>query len=331
MTMYERKYYVGFDIHEEEFYGTVMNKQGDIITKGPVKYSKEGILSFLGCFPSTDMIIAIEACGLARGVYKLLTELGYETVLANPAKIKSLPGSNKTDPIDSKRLADLLRVGYLPITYMPSEDIIKLRDISRHRSQLVRMRAMTKVRIKSYLSRDGKKFPGKWNKDTLAKLEEMDPMLANFVNLIKLLNEQISNVEKTIKQISRYNYKLKLLTTIPGIADVSAMVILGEIGDIKRFNNPKSLVKYAGLCPGTSQSGKKSHDIVCNANNKWLKGMITEVSGRGALLDDRYIRHYVRINKRKGFKVARRSVARKMMTDIWYILTKEEPFRKSES
>ena len=331
MTVFDRKYYVGFDIHEVNFYGTVMNKQGDIITKGPVKNSKEGIQSFLGSFPSTDIIIAIEACGLARGVYRLLTELGYETVLANPAKIKSLPGYNKTDKIDSKKLADLLRVGYLPITYMPSEDIIKLRDISRHRSQLVRMRAVTKVRIKSYLSRDGKKFPGKWNKNTLTKLKEMDPMIANFVGIIEVLNEQISHVEKKIRQISTCNYKLQLLTTIPGIADISAMLILGEIGDIKRFNNPKSLVKYAGLCPGVSQSGQKSHDIICNANNKWLKGMITEISSRGAMLDRRYLRHYARVNKRKGFKVARRSVARKMMIDIWHILTKEEPFKRSES
>jgi transposase len=331
MAKLARKYNVGFDIHEEEFYGTVMDKEGNIITEGQVKYSKEGIQSFLGCFPSTDIIIAIEACGLARGAYKLLTELGYEVVLANPAKIKSSQGENKTDKIDSKRLADLLRVGYLPITYIPSEEIIKLRDISRHRAQLVRMRAMTKVRIRSYLSRDGKKFPGNWNKDTMAKLKDMDPMIANFVNIIELLNEQIHHVEKKIKQISSCNYKLKLLTTIPGIADISAMLILGEIGDIKRFNNPKSLVKYAGLCPGVSQSGKKSHNVVCNANNKWLKGMITEVSSRGAMLDRRYLRHYVRVKNRKGFKVARRSVARKMMTDIWHILTKEEPFKRSES
>ncbi len=331
MTNLARKYNVGFDIHEEDFYGTVMDKEGNIITEGPVKYSKEGIQNFLGCFPSTDIIIAIEACGLSRGVYKLLTELGYEVLLANPSKIKSIPGSNKTDPIDSKRLADLLRVGYLPISYMPTEDIIKLRDISRHRTQLVRMRTATKVRIKSYLSRDGKKFPGKWNKDTMVKLKDMDPMIANFVNIIELLNEQIYHVEKKIKMISSCSYMLQLLTTIPGIADISAMLILGEIGDIKRFNNPKSLVKYAGLCPGVSQSGKKSHDVISNANNKWLKGMITEVSGRAAMLDRRYLRHYVSVKNRKGFKVARRSVARKMMTDIWHILTKEEPFRRSES
>jgi len=331
MTIYERKYYVGFDIHEKDFYGTVMDKEGNIITKGPVKYSKEGIQCFLGSFPSTDIIIAIEACGLSRGVYKLLTELGYEVVLANAAKIKSIPGSNKTDPIDSKKLADLLRVGYLPVVYMPSDDIIKLRDISRHRSQLVRMRAENKVRIKSYLSRDGKKFPGKWNKDTFGKLKNMDPMLANFVNIIELLTEQINHVEKKIKMMSSCSYKLQLLTTIPGIADISAMLILGEIGDIKRFNNPKSLVKYAGLCPGISQSGKNSHNIICNANNKWLKWITTEASGRAAMLDRRYLKHFVRVKKRKGYGVARRSVARKMMTDIWHILTKEEPFRRSES
>ena len=331
MTTFERKYYVGFDIHEEEFYGTVMNKQGDIIAKGPVKNSKEGIQSFLGSFPSTDVIIAIEACGLARGVYRLLTELGYETVLANPAKIKSLPGSNKTDPIDSKKLADLLRVGYLPITYMPPEDIIKLRDISRHRTQLIRIRAVSKVRIKSYISRDGKKFPGKWNKETLAKLKEMDPLIADYVGIIELLNDKIYHLEKKIRMISSLSPKLQLLTTIPGIADISAMQIMGEIGDIKRFNNPKSLVKYAGLCPGVSQSGKKSHDIICNANNKWLKYMITEVSSRAAMLDKRYLRHYMSVKNRKDFKVARRSLARKMMTDIWHILTKEEPYRRSES
>ena len=122
-----------------------------------------------------------------------------------------------------------------------------------------------------------------------------------------------------------------LLTTIPGIAYVSAMQIMGEIGDIKRFNNPKSLVKYAGLCPGVSQSGKKSHNVICNANNKWLKYMITEVSSRAAMLDKRYLRHYMSVKNRKDFKVARRSLARKMMTDIWYILTKEEPYRRSES
>ena len=144
------KFYVGFDIHEKSFYGTIMDKHGEIIAEGNIKNSKEGIQSFLSFQPSTKFKIAIEACGLSRGVYKLLTELGYEVVQANPLKTSRIAAKKKTDKVDSKTLADLLRTGYLPKIYVPSDDILKLRDIARHRAKLVRMSAENKVRIKSY-------------------------------------------------------------------------------------------------------------------------------------------------------------------------------------
>lgn len=327
----EDKFYVGLDIHENSFYGTIMDKHGEIITEGNVQYSEQGIQNFLGHLPSTKFKIAIEACGLSRGVYNLLTDIGYEVVQANPLKTNRIAAKKKTDRVDSKILADLLRTGYLPLTYVPSEDISKLRDIARHRVRLVRMRSMTQVRIKSYLRRDGKKFPGGWSKDTMARLREMDPLIEHYVNIIEVINEQIKQVEKEIKMIARNKYYAVLLQTIPGIGEFSAILILGEIGDIKRFDNPKSLVSYAGLCPGVYQSGDTSYDVVDNANNKYLKWILTECAGRAATLDKRYMKHFARVKKRKGWKVARRSVARKMLTDIWYILTNDEPFRKSES
>jgi transposase len=327
----ENKYYVGFDIHESSFYGTIIDTRGEIITEGYVKNSKEGIQNFLGFVPSTKFKIAIEACGLSRGVYNLLTELGYDVVVANPVKTNRIAGKKKTDKVDSKTLADLLRTGYLPLVYVPSDEILKLRDIARHRIKLVRMRADNKVRIKSYLSRDRKKFPGGWSKDTLAKLREMGPLIENLVDIIEILNEQIKNIDKKIKSIARNNFRISLIQTIPGIGDISALLIYEEIGDIKRFDNPKSLVSYAGLCPGVYQSGDTNYTIMNNANNKYLKWILMECAGRAPIWDDRYMKHFTKVKSRKGWKTARRSLARKMITDVWHIMKNEEPYRKSES
>jgi transposase len=327
----EDKLYVGFDIHEKGFVGTIMDLHGKIIAAGTVQYSKEGVQNFLGCFSSSKIKIAIEACCLWRGVFNLLTELGYDVVLADPLQTHRIAGKKKTDKVDSKTLADLLRTGYLPKVYIPSEEIIKLRDIARHRTRLVRLRVKLQLMIKSYMSRDGTKFPGNWNKDTYSKLKKINKMIKNFVEIIEVIDEQIKHVTGDIKHIASNKYSTQLLQTMPGIGEISSLMIAGEIGDIKRFNNPKSLVSYAGLCPGVYQSGEISHDVINNANNKYLKWILTECSGRASALDSRYMKHYARVKKRKGFKVARRSLARKMITDIWHMLTKEEPFRKSGS
>ena len=105
MNYPDKRYSVGLDIHEEDFYGNIMTKQGQEITEGPVKYSEQGVQNFLGFLPSTDVIIAIEACGISRAVHKLLTKMGYEVVVANPKKTHDIAGKNKTDRIDAKVIA----------------------------------------------------------------------------------------------------------------------------------------------------------------------------------------------------------------------------------
>lgn len=318
--------YAGLDIHAEKLYGTVLDEQGKIVVEGGLPYTREAVQSFFSGIPSSKLKIAIEACGIWRGAYRLLTELGYDVVLASPLKTHQIACKKKTDKVDSKILADLLRTGYLPEVYIPSEDVLKLRDIARHRARLVRIRAMLRCRVKAYLLRDGIKFRKGWSKENLEHLKELDPKIANFVRLIEATSEEIKQVTKEVNSIAGNRHLTSLLQTIPGIGRFSSLMILGEIGDIKRFENPKSLVSYAGLCPGIHQSGNKSHGVANRACNKWLKWVITECSGRATMLDSRYMRHYYRVKRRKGFKTARRSAARKMLTDVWYILMKEEPF-----
>ncbi|MDP6627931.1 MAG: transposase [Methanopyri archaeon] len=182
-------------------------------------------------------------------------------------------------------------------------------------------------KIKSFLLMNGTPYRGRWTLKDLETLKEVDSKVAGLVRLIESFNAEIKLVTKEVGKISRNGRRTSLLQTVPGIGEFSSLMIVAEIADIKRFSNPKSLVSYAGLCPGIHQSASKSHPVLKKACNKWLKWVMTECSGRAVMMNNRYMRHFYRVKKRKGFKTARRSVARKMLTDVWHILTKEEPYR----
>lgn len=306
-----------------------MRKDGTIDFGGTFPNTEKAAQCFLGSVPSPQVKIAIEACGLWRGVYNMLTGLGYNVVMANPYKTHQIVGAKNIDKVNSEVLADLLRTGYLPEVYIPTEDVLLLRDIARHRKRLVDQRKRLQCMAKSYLMREGIKFPKRWNKKTYEFFRNAHPYTAHFVNIIETINEQIKSVQKEINGIAHNIRLADLLQTTPGIAEFGSLMILGEIGNINRFSRPKKLVSYAGLCPGIYQSGAKSYSVEDRACNKYLKWIMYQCSGRAALMDTKYKKHYWRICKRKGEKTARRSCARKMLTDVWFMLRNEEPFHPS--
>jgi len=123
-----------------------------------------------------------------------------------------------------------------------------------------------------------------------------------------------------------------LLTSILGISYYSAMVIPTEIGEFSRFSNPKKLCNYAGLAPRTIQSGNHVyHGKIleeCNQHIKWILVQSTHVHIRYCQ-DSSITRHY-RVMKKKGKAKATVAASRKMLTIIWYMLTKGERFKYSD-
>jgi transposase len=143
------------------------------------------------------------------------------------------------------------------------------------------------------------------------------------------LKQEKKEAIKRIKKIAQNMKKTTMLTSMPGIAELSSLIILAEIGDIQRFSSPKELISHSGLCCGIYQTGSTERNIRNTTVNKWLKWIIYECSGRAIMLDQKFQKYYYKIKEKKGFKTARRATARKMLTIIWYILTKEDPYRAS--
>jgi transposase len=314
--------YGGIDIHKENLAGCIMDKDGNIKREHTFPSSKKAIEKFLCNISNSEITIAIEACGMWRGIHKILTELGYEVKLANPKKTHDIAGSKKMDKIDAKTLADLTRTHYLPQVWIPDEQTLQFRDLTRLRIQV-------QGKIRGYLLRKGTKYSKLSTEKTLIILAEEDPDIKNLVHVHQCLKQEEREVMRRIKRISQNMKETTMLMSMPGIAEFSALMILAEIGNIKRFPSPKELVSYAGLCSGIHQTGNTERTVHNTTVNKWLKWIIYECSGRAMMLDPRFQNYYYKTKEKKGFKTARRATARKMLTIIYYMLTNGEPYRAS--
>ncbi len=323
------KLYMGMDIHKEKLAGCIMNKNGEIKREHIFPSTKKALERFLLNIPSTDITIAIEACGMWRGVHQLLSDMGYPVKLANPKKTHDIACKKKTDKVDARILADLLRTHYLPEVWIPDKKTLGYRDITRHKSNLTRLRLQVLGKIRGYLLRKGVKYTKLSTEETLKHLEKQDPDIKNFVQVYRHIKKEEREVMRRIKRISQNKKETMLLMTMPGIAEFSALMIIAEIGDIKRFTSPKTLVSYAGLCPGIYQSGDTKKTVRNNMVNKWLKWIIYECSGRASMLTPKFQNYYYKLKEKKSFKTARRATARKMLTIIWYMLTRNETYQVS--
>lgn len=151
---------------------------------------------------------------------------------------------------------------------------------------------------------------------------------------IKLLLEQISLIEDHLKEIEQKmidisNRQEHYLTTITGISDVTACVILGEIGSIKRFDRPEQLVAFAGLDASVHQSGdfNSSRTRLSKRGSPYLRRAIWQAAFVASFHDPALSLHYQRLGKRgKAHGTAVGAVARKLTHIIFAILRDSKPY-----
>lgn len=326
--------YIGLDTHRETIHGTALDKSGEIIRSENFQNVKEVLCEFMKDFPTWNTVIAIEACNFWRGCYKILKEMGYTVKLANPVMCHKIAHEKKTDKVDSKILADLLRVNYLPEVYIPSDEINSLRDLTRHKMHFTRFKVKIQNKIKSCLSRNGISYEDDlWNKEGLQWLKELKNYeIDSFFSLYKSIIKEEDIIKEKIEKIAKNKKETILLETIPGVGYFSAALIYAEIGTLERFPTVKHLHAYAGVAPGIYQSGTKTRMPMRKSVNYWLKWITMQCAGRLTLKNTKPSKlrnYYFKIRDKKGWKTARKATARKLLTVIWYVLHEKNPYHES--
>jgi transposase len=281
----------------------------------------------------------IESMNGARFVHDTLELAGWDVAIADAVKVKGLaPLACKTDRIDALVLAELSRRDLVPAIWLPDPAVRGHREQARFRLHLVHHRVQLKNRIHATLIAFGHQCPtsdlfGAAGRQHLAELAFPEPWASDVtaaIELIDFVNDQIAVIEQDLRRQGATHRYVPLLMTAPGISWILGYTIAAEIGDITRFESPKKLCGYSGLCPRVYQSGNQDRrGKLTNNGPKHLRWALLEAAVHAAR-HPAYVHHYqrtkIRLGRQRGPKVARVDIARKLTEAIWHMLTTGAPF-----
>jgi transposase len=233
----------------------------------------------------------------------------------------------KTDAVDAKTLAHLLRADLLPEAYIAPRDLRDLRELLRHRAALTAMRAALKNRIHAILAKHGitrqhSDLFGKGGRQFLGELELREPPRRRLDSLLALIDDfdrEITATTKEIDQAAKADDRVEVLCQIRGVGRYTAMLIIAEVGDISRFPSARHLCSWAGLTPTVrSSDGKARLGRISRQGSPALRWALVEAAQKSTTGADRLREHFERISKRRGRKVAKVAVARHILTLSYY-------------
>lgn len=331
--------FAGLDVHSDKTVGTFLDGKGTLLKQEEVTTDEKGFGTLFESVKNCRVKAVFEASGNWTHIASLLRKHGVEAVMAHPLKVRAIASARiKTDKIDSRTLADLLRANLIPESYMPPQEMVELRQLARYRAGLGTLSGMMKVKLRHLLRREGIKCPANdiygprsrpWlNNAVRPALTEIARMeLDQTIRMLDDVRKEIKKAEQKIESGCLNHQDVNLLLSIPGIGKYSGLMILSEIGDIKRFPTPKKLASYAGLISSTYQSGPTCYQgRITKQGNKRLRWILVECSLIALRKPNRLQKFYARLAKKKGHQKAIVATARKMLTIIWHLLTKGETF-----
>jgi transposase len=153
-------------------------------------------------------------------------------------------------------------------------------------------------------------------------------ILDDSLELLDQLTAHMHAYDKLLAAETARRPQARLLTTIPGIGPYSALVILAEIDDIERFPSAKHLCSYAGLVPSTRSSGGHiHHGPITKEGSPWLRTVMVEAAQMVVRFSPTLAIYRDRIAAKHGRNAAKVAVARKLLTAVFWMLRRQEPYR----
>ena len=266
--------YVGLDVHKDSisiaiaeegrigevrYYGCI---KGDLISLDKViKKLSQGI---------GKLHFVYEAGPCGYGIYRHLMKQGFDCTVVAPSMIPKRSGDRiKNDRRDAESLARLHRSGDLTAIYVLREEDEAMRDLTRAREDAVKAQRVVRQELGAFLLRHGLRYSGKshWtliHRRWFAEIKMGHPgqqiTIQEYIDAERVAGERVERLTEQIRQLVgcwRMAPVVKALQAMRGISLLVATTTVAEIGDMRRFENPRALMAYLGLNPSEYSSGDK--------------------------------------------------------------------------
>ena len=331
-------YYVGVDLHKKTAWFYLVDSKGNKLDSRNVPNGEEDLKNYLQKIPK-PFILAVECTYNWYNFVDIAEQYANEVYLANSFELKAFAKRHKkTDKIDARLIAHVLRSGFLPIVTIADKKTREARELLRYRMNMVSDRTRNISRLKALLDKLGCKYCGDFT--TYKGLSSIDTnglptiyvdVVKGYSERIMELGERIDKVEKEVECIVERDTDMSNLLTIPGIGSFSAALIKSEIIDIGRFKSFNRLCAYSGLAPRVSGSGEKIYHGQLNINRrKNLQWILLEIVFHYVRSSEKAQEKFKRIERTKGYNTAKVVLARDMLKIIYHVLKEKRAYYRSE-
>jgi len=317
---------VGIDLHRKRSHIAALDETGAQLLSRRIVNDPQTFLALLEDLG--ECRIALEATYGWEWLADVLHDAGYELHLAHPMRTKAIASARvKTDAVDARTLAHLLRADLLPEAYIAPRELRDLRDLLRHRVALTRMRTALKNRVSAILAKHGIAAPysdmfGVGGTQFLAELELHESPRRRLDSHLALIADFTREIDATSGEIdarAKADPYVAVLCQIRGVGRYIAMLIIAEVGDIDRFQTARRLCSWAGLTPTVrSSDGRARLGHISRQGSPPLRWALVEAAQHAARGGGPLRADYERIAKRRGKAVAKVAVARKILTLCFY-------------
>ena len=294
--MKEKVRFLGMDVHAETIAIAIAESDGEVRSLGTIANRGESIRKLVKKLGPVDHLKACYEAGPTGYVlYWQLAQLGVACEVIAPTLVPVKAGDRvKTDRRDAERLARSYRSGDLTPVWVPNEGSEALRDLVRAREAAKQDQLRARHRLSKFLLRSGQR-PSQgmkaWTLGYMAWVRQLRfPQIAqeftrlDYLHEVEHMGERVERLEQAITEAGKLaspelQAVIKGLQSLRGVAQISAVTIAAELGNISRFEGAGQLMGYSGAVPSEDSSGQRTRrGSITKTGNAHLRRIAIEAA-----------------------------------------------------